>query len=98
MYTFENNKGSEELSKVPKYRPRTKHIAIKYHHFREWVKNGTIKIQRVITHYQQVDILTKPLPMVSYENLRLNLLSWYSILVRNDDDHTYIQKSSMIIK
>ena len=27
---FEDNKGAEELAKVPKYQPRTKHIAIKY--------------------------------------------------------------------
>ena len=31
---FEDNKASEELAKVPKIRPQTKHIAIKYHHFR----------------------------------------------------------------
>ena len=28
---FEDNKGAEELAKVPKNRPRTKHIALKYH-------------------------------------------------------------------
>lgn len=30
---FEDNQGAEELENVPKTRPRTKHIAIKYHHF-----------------------------------------------------------------
>ena len=30
---FEDNRGAEELAKVPKNRPRTKHIALKYHHF-----------------------------------------------------------------
>lgn len=32
---FEDNNGSLELAKAPRYRPRTKHIAVKYHHFRE---------------------------------------------------------------
>ena len=30
---FEDNKGVEELAKVPKMRPHTKHIAVKYHCF-----------------------------------------------------------------
>ena len=32
---FEDNNGALELAKAPRYRPRTKHIAVKYHHFRE---------------------------------------------------------------
>jgi len=38
MTTFEDNKGAIELAKEPKYRPRTKHISIKWHHFREHIK------------------------------------------------------------
>ena len=34
---FEDNNGAIELSKAPKIRPRTKHIALKYHQFREHV-------------------------------------------------------------
>ena len=30
---FEDNNGALTLAKDPKYRPRTKHIALKYHHF-----------------------------------------------------------------
>ena len=37
---FEDNKGSEEFSKVPNNRQRTKHIEIKYHHLIECVKYG----------------------------------------------------------
>ena len=32
---FEDDNGAMELAREPKYRPRTKHIGIKYHHFRE---------------------------------------------------------------
>jgi hypothetical protein len=37
---FEDNAGAIQLAKVPKMRPRTRHINQKYHHFREWVKTG----------------------------------------------------------
>jgi hypothetical protein len=39
---FEDNAGAIEIANVPKMRPRTKHLNIKYHHFREEVKKGTI--------------------------------------------------------
>ena len=58
---FEDNKGAEELAKVPKNRPRTKHIATKYHHFREHVKNGTLLVKRIETSKQLADIFTKVL-------------------------------------
>ena len=32
--TFEDNKGAIGLAKETKYRPQTKHISIKWHHFR----------------------------------------------------------------
>ena len=31
---FEDNTGTLQLATEPKYRPRTKHICTKYHHFR----------------------------------------------------------------
>ena len=46
---FEDNTGALELSKVPKMRPRTKHINIKYHHFRAHIQKGTITVQHVDT-------------------------------------------------
>jgi hypothetical protein len=32
---FEDSSGALEMAKTPKMRPRTKHMHIKYHHFRE---------------------------------------------------------------
>eukprot|EP00957_Ditylum_brightwellii_P057304 4343428-Ditylum_brightwellii.AAC.1 len=40
---FKDNNGCIELLKCPRMRPRTKHIIIKYHHFRKKVKKGLIK-------------------------------------------------------
>ncbi|MEJ2116200.1 MAG: Ty1/Copia family ribonuclease HI, partial [Gammaproteobacteria bacterium] len=73
---FEDNNGALELATAPKMRPRTKHIAIKYHHFREHVKRGTIKIQRVDTKEQLADIFTKPLPRDTFQYLRKKLCGW----------------------
>jgi hypothetical protein len=34
---FEDNVGAIEMARLPKMRPRTKHLNMKYHHFREAV-------------------------------------------------------------
>ena len=46
---FEDNAGAIEIANVPNMRPRTKHLNIKYHHFREEVKKGTINVYHVGT-------------------------------------------------
>ncbi len=55
---FEDNVGAETLAKAPKMNARTKHIALKYHHFRSAVKQKILRITRVETKDQQADILT----------------------------------------
>jgi hypothetical protein len=42
---FEDNKGCVELASAPRMRPRTCHIALKYHHFRSFVESGQLRIQ-----------------------------------------------------
>ena len=39
---FEDNSGALELARLPKIRPRTKHINQAYHHFREHVERREI--------------------------------------------------------
>jgi hypothetical protein len=56
---FEDNNGALELAATPRYRPRTKDIAIKYHHFREHVKKGIISILPIDTKDQISDQFTK---------------------------------------
>ena len=85
---FEDNKGAEELAKVPKNRPSTKHIEIKYHHFREWVKNGILSIQRVDKNEQQEDIFTKPLILKVHEYLREKIMGWCCVLTKKSEDIT----------
>lgn len=73
---FEDNIGALELARLPKLRPRTKHIAINYHHFRSFVADKKIEIEHVDTKNQIADIATKALPRVQFEILRKKLLGW----------------------
>jgi hypothetical protein len=59
---FEDNAGAIKLAKVPKMRPRTKHINPKYHHFCQHFPNGSILVQQVKSQDQLADIFTKNLP------------------------------------
>ena len=56
---FGDNKGAIELAEEPKYRPLTKHIFIKWHHFREHIKRVTSKIVYIEKNEKQADIMTK---------------------------------------
>ncbi len=58
---FEDNTGALELARVPKLRPRTKHINVCYHHFCKHVQKGLIKIFPINIKDQIADALTKAL-------------------------------------
>ena len=40
LTVYEDNRGALELAREAKFRPRTKHITTKYHHFRNAVSKG----------------------------------------------------------
>ena len=73
---WEDNDSCITVAKAPKFTPRTKHIAIKYHHFRSFVSEGTIVINPIDTSEQLADMLTKPLKEQSFCYLRKGLLGW----------------------
>jgi Reverse transcriptase (RNA-dependent DNA polymerase) len=73
---FEDNAGCVELANVPKMRPRTRHINLKYHHFREFVAKKKIQVKKVDGDDQLADQLTKPLPDEKFLYLRKGLLGW----------------------
>jgi hypothetical protein len=73
---FEDNAGAIQLAKVPKMRPRTRHINQKYHHFREWVKSGFIDICPTYTLEQPADLMTKPLDAVLFAKQRFTIMGW----------------------
>jgi hypothetical protein len=67
---FEDNSGALELARLPKLRPRTKHINVCYHHFRKYVRNGLNKIFPVGTENQIADALTKALSQNIFQQHR----------------------------
>ena len=73
---FEDNSGAIEIAKVPKMRPRTKHINIRYHHFRHHVEKGEVTIHAIDTSDQPADMLNKPLSEVSLRKHRLFIQGW----------------------
>jgi hypothetical protein len=73
---FEDNKGTVEMANVPKMRPRTKHLNVKYHFFRQYVEDGTLSILHIPGEHQMADIFTKPLEEESFIKHRTNLTNW----------------------
>jgi hypothetical protein len=73
---FEDNIGAIEMARLPKMRPRTKHLNAKYHHFREAVANKWITINYINTKSQIADILTKAVITELFETLRKHMLGW----------------------
>ena len=50
--------------------PRTRHFAVKHHHFREHVERGLIKIVYVDSKRQLADMVTRALPFTLPHPLR----------------------------
>ena len=75
---WEDNQSCIAMTQKQKFSPRTKHIALKYHHFREFVKgpNPKIRVAYVHTESQEADIFTKPVKDHLFPKLRYLLLGW----------------------
>jgi hypothetical protein len=74
---FEDNNGALGLATSPKMTPRTKHIAVKYHFFKDHIgEEKGIRIVKVDTEFQKADIFTKGLPLDDFERIRGLLMGW----------------------
>ena len=73
---FEDNSGAIEMARVHKYRPRTKHVNVKYHHFRDYVDKGDITISAIGTKDQPADMLTKPVNEITLQKHRKRIMGW----------------------
>ena len=73
---FEDNTSCISVAKAPNMTPRTKHIALKYHHFRSFIRSGAIDIRSISTTEQTADILTKPLSGELFIYLRKKMMGW----------------------
>ncbi|GLT64505.1 hypothetical protein SLA2020_369930 [Shorea laevis] len=65
-----DNKSAIAIAENPVQHGRTKHIHVKYHVIRQYVKEKEIKLLHCDSEVQAADILTKPLPKSRFETLR----------------------------
>jgi hypothetical protein len=76
-HVFDDNSGRAlEMAKIHKYRPRTKHLNVRLHHFRDFVERREISIHPISTHDQPADILTKALNEETLLKHRRTVLGW----------------------
>lgn len=80
---WEDNVGAMTLAnlELPRMTPRSKHIAVKYHWFRQHVSNdggsdGGIVVKKIDTREQIADIFTKGLGPTIFTRLRAKLMGW----------------------
>ena len=73
---FEDNNGALILAQSPRITPRSKHIAVPYHFFREHVREGTLQILKVASEVNLGDLFTKGLDRIKFQALRKLLMGW----------------------
>ena len=73
---FEDNASCIILAHSEATKVRTKHIALKWHHFKDQIRNGSIKVVKVDAHFNWADIFTKPLLRQKHDNLREMIMGW----------------------
>ena len=78
MYSkvFEDNNGALILASMPRMTPHSKHIAVKYHFFKEHVQTGWLQLVEVESANQMADCLTKGLEKTMFEHTQKMLCRW----------------------
>ena len=74
---FVDNKSAIDLANNPVSHGRSKHIERRFHFLRDQVTKGKIKLSYCNTNDQMADVLTKPLKIERFRDLRkmLNIQS-----------------------
>ena len=73
---FEDNSGALEIASVHKFRPRTKHLNVKLHFFRDYIIRKEITVNAIHTSQQLADYLTKPVNKDILNILRPQVMAW----------------------
>jgi hypothetical protein len=73
---FEDNNGALTLATTKKMMPRSKHIGIKYHHFRKAITDGLVKIEWIDSDKQRADIFMKGLGIIKFQEIWHLLSGW----------------------
>lgn len=73
---FEDNNGALSLAVNQRITNRTKYFLVKWHHFWQYVSNGTLTIEKISTTEQRADYLTKGLSRDVFEKIRKLVQGW----------------------
>ncbi len=73
---YEDNAACIVLAHCESTRMRTKHIAIKWHHFKDQIRHGQIKVVKIESNFNWADILTKPLGSQKFQSLQKIIMGW----------------------
>ena len=73
---FEDNSGAYEMATTPKFRPRTKHLNVRYHFFRSYVESGKLRIFPIASDDNASDLMTKPTIKDLFLKFRFQLLGF----------------------
>ena len=73
---FEDNMGAIEIAKVPKIRPRTKHMATQIFHFRHHFDCADLTIEKIESENQAADHLTKAISRELIKRHRKTIQGW----------------------
>ena len=68
-----DNHAAISIAKNPVHHDRTKHVEIDRHFIKEKVADGSINLSYTPTKLQTVDILTKALPRITFDELCIKL-------------------------
>ena len=55
------------LTKDQMFHERTKHIDVKYYYVRDVILQDKLKVCKISTHDNPVDMMTKPVPVAKFE-------------------------------
>ena len=72
----ENNLDYTDLVETPRKHPRTKHIALKYHHLQTHTKKKSVSVEYINTKEQVADIFTKAFGDFQFSHLMGKLIGW----------------------
>ena len=73
---FEDNVGALELANAHKLRPRTKHLSVQLHHFRQCVLDRKVIAEKICTAHQRADAFAKASPRDAFRCLRSTVSGW----------------------
>lgn len=71
MIVYEDNQSCLKMVQNTNPNKRTKHIDVRYHFIKDYIKRGVISCQYCCSEEMIADALTKPLNRTKFEKFRL---------------------------